>query len=121
MPTTSLPLVACCTPIGGPTLSDPEAIELEQLFKALADRNRVKILHLLVQAGEDAVCVCDFVPSLGLKQPTVSYHLKLLVETGLLTREPRGTYAFYSLAPGALERVGALLAGTTKPAAAAAA
>jgi ArsR family transcriptional regulator, arsenate/arsenite/antimonite-responsive transcriptional repressor len=116
---TTLPLVACCTPIGRPTLSDDEAIELEQLFKALADRNRVKILNLLVQA-DGAVCVCDFVPPLGLTQPTVSYHLKLLVDAGLLTREPRGTYAFYSLAPGALERVGALLAADAEPSAAAA-
>ena len=112
--------MACCTPIGRPTLSDDEAIELEQLFKALADRNRVKILNLLVQAGGGPVCVCDFVPPLGLKQPTVSYHLKLLVDAGLLAREPRGTYAFYSLAAGALERVGALLAGDTEPSAAAA-
>jgi ArsR family transcriptional regulator len=117
---TSLPLVACCAPIARPTLSDAEAVELEQLFKALADRNRVKILNLLVQAGDDAVCVCDFVPPLGLKQPTVSYHLKQLVDAGLLTREPRGTYAYYSLAAGALDRVGALLAVESPPAAAAA-
>jgi ArsR family transcriptional regulator len=115
----SLPLVACCTPLARPTLSDAEAAELEQLFKALADRNRVKILNLLVQA-EAPVCVCDFVPPLGLKQPTVSYHLKLLVDAGLLTREPRGTYAYYSLAPGALERVGALLAVEPEATAAAA-
>jgi ArsR family transcriptional regulator, arsenate/arsenite/antimonite-responsive transcriptional repressor len=116
----SLPLVACCAPIARPTLSDSEAVELEQLFKALADRNRVKILNLLTQAGGEAVCVCDFVPPLGLKQPTVSYHLKLLVDAGLLTREPRGTYAYYALAPGALDRVGSLLSADSQPAAAAA-
>jgi ArsR family transcriptional regulator, arsenate/arsenite/antimonite-responsive transcriptional repressor len=116
----TLPLVACCAPIARPTLSDDEAIELERLFKALADRNRVKILNLLVQAGEDAVCVCDFVEPLGLKQPTVSYHLKQLVDVGLLAREPRGTYAYYSLAPGALDRAGTLLAVETEPSAAAA-
>ena len=85
-----LPLVASCKPIARPTLSDREARELERLFKALADRHRVKILNLL-QAGE--VCVCDFMPSLGLSQPTVSYHLGQLLEAGLILRDRRGSYA----------------------------
>ena len=102
-----LPLVASCQPIARPTLSDREARELERLFKALADRHRVKILNLL-QAGE--VCVCDFTPSLGLSQPTVSYHLGQLLGAGLILRERRGSYAHYRLAPGALDRVGGLLA-----------
>ncbi len=81
-----VPLVECCKPIARPTLSDAQAIELETLFKALADRNRVKILNLLARAGADAICVCDFTEPLGLKQPTVSYHLKLLGEAGLIER-----------------------------------
>ncbi len=95
-------------PIARPTLSDREATELEQLFKALADRHRVKILNLL-QAAEE-VCVCDFLPSLGLSQPTVSYHLRQLTDAGVITREQRGSYAYYRLAPGALARVGSLIA-----------
>jgi ArsR family transcriptional regulator, arsenate/arsenite/antimonite-responsive transcriptional repressor len=102
-----LPLVASCQPIARPTLSDREASELERLFKALADRHRIKILNLL-QAGE--VCVCDFVPSLRLRQPTISYHLRQLLDAGLIVRERRGSYAYYQLAPGALERVGGLVA-----------
>ncbi len=104
-----LPLVACCKPIARPTLSDAQAIELERLFKALADRHRVKILNLLARAGDEAICVCDFTEPLGLKQPTVSYHLKLLTETGLLQREKRGSFAYYRLADGALDRLSGLV------------
>src|SRR5207247_8296255 len=106
----TLPLIACCTPIARPTLTDAETLDLERVFKALADRHRVKILNMLVQSGEEAVCVCDFVDVLGLKQPTVSYHLKQLVGAGLLDRERRGTFSYYRLVPGALQRVGALFA-----------
>lgn len=104
-----MPLVDGCVPLAHPALSDPEARELEQLFKALADRHRLRIVNLLAGAAENGVCVCDFVPSLGLAQPTVSYHLKLLVDAGLLIRERRRSYVFYRLSPGALARIGALL------------
>ena len=110
VPMKELPLVECCTPISGPALSPDDAVELERLFKALADRHRLQILNCLTQAGEESVCVCDLEPLLGVKQPTVSHHLKQLVEAGLLEREKRGTYAFYRLRPGMLERVGGLLA-----------
>ena len=105
-----LPLVECCTPISGPALSPEAAAELEQLFKALADRHRLQILNCLLQADGESVCVCDLEPLLGVKQPTVSHHLKQLVEAGLLAREKRGTYAFYRLRPEVLEQVGGLLA-----------
>jgi ArsR family transcriptional regulator len=104
-----LPLVECCTPIAGPALSPQEAAGLERLFKSLADRHRLQILNCLAQAGGEPVCVCEFQPLLGVKQPTVSHHLKQLVEAGLLERERRGTYAYYRLRPGALERIGELL------------
>jgi ArsR family transcriptional regulator, arsenate/arsenite/antimonite-responsive transcriptional repressor len=105
-----LPLIDCCAPLSGPTLSDREAKELEQLFRALGDRHRVKIVNMLALAGEEAVCVCELVPPLGLSQPTVSYHLKQLTHAGLLERERRGTFAYYRLAPGALDRVSGVLA-----------
>ncbi|MCL4288817.1 MAG: winged helix-turn-helix domain-containing protein [Thermoleophilia bacterium] len=107
----TLALVDCCTPLAGTSLSDGEAEELERLFRALGDRHRVKILNMLVRAGDEAICVCELVPTLGLAQPTVSYHLKQLADAGLVERERRGTYAYYRLVPGALERVGALLGG----------
>ena len=106
---TPLPLVKCCAPLAEPALSDDEAGELETLFKALADRHRVKILNRLLAAGGEAVCVCDFEDMLDLKQSTVSYHLKQLLTAGIIEREKRGSYAYFSIAPGALERVCSLL------------
>jgi ArsR family transcriptional regulator len=105
----SLPLIACCTPLAN-DLSEREATELEALFGALADKNRVKIVSMLLKAGDDACCVCDFEPELGVSQPTVSYHLKRLTDVGLLEREKRGTFAYYRLAPEAIGRVRALFA-----------
>jgi len=106
MPTTSL--IDCCSPLVRPTLSEGQTVELERLFKALADRHRVRILNLLASA-EDAVCVCKLEPALGLAQPTVSYHLRLLTEAGLLERERRGRFSYYRIAEGALERLGELV------------
>lgn len=105
-----LQLVECCTPLAGSTLSVDEAVELERLFKALADRHRLTILNSLLQADGKPVCVCEFQPLLGIRQPTVSHHLKQLVEAGLLDREKRGTFAYYSLKSGALDRISGLLA-----------
>jgi len=99
---------AACTPIARDTLSEHEAADLERVFQALADRHRVKMLNLLVRAGE-AVCVCDFQAALGLKQATTSYHLRQLVDAGLVERLPRGTYSYYRLVPGSLGRIAALL------------
>jgi len=104
-----LPLVQCCPPLGEPALSDTDADGLERVFKSLADRHRVRILNRLLQAGGEAVCVCDFEAMLDLKQPTVSYHLKQLLDAGLVAREKRGSYAYFSLIPEAFERVRALL------------
>ena len=106
---TSLPVIQCCAPLGGPALSDAEADELETVFKALADRHRVKILNRLLSAGDEAVCVCEFEELLALKQPTVSYHLKQLLNAGIVTREKRGSFAYFSLSPGALDRIRDLL------------
>ena len=121
VPLLSLPLIQCCVPLGRPALSDEEAVELEGIFKALADRHRVKILNTLIGAGGAEVGVCDFTETLPLKQSTVSYHLKQLLDAGIVERERRGTYAYFSLADGALERVSGLLgyAPVTAPAGAA--
>jgi ArsR family transcriptional regulator len=106
---TSLPLVQCCAPLGEPALSESDAKELERVFKALADRHRVRILNRLLSAGGEAVCVCEFEEMLGLKQPTVSYHLKQLLDAGIVEREKRGSYAYFSVAEGSLQHVCALL------------
>jgi ArsR family transcriptional regulator len=106
-----LPLVECATPLAGSTLSAAEAAELERLLRTIADRTRLRILNILLRAGRAPVCVCEFVPELGLTQPTVSYHLKQLSEAGLLAREKRGAFVYYRLVDDALARVQALLAG----------
>jgi ArsR family transcriptional regulator len=109
--TTPLPVIQCCAPLASPHLTEDEADELERVFKALADRHRVKIINRLLAANGEAVCVCDFEEMLGLKQSTTSYHLKQLLDAGIIARERRGKYAYFTVTPGALERVGELLAG----------
>jgi ArsR family transcriptional regulator, arsenate/arsenite/antimonite-responsive transcriptional repressor len=108
-PVKGLPVVSCCKRAESP-LTDAELAELETVFRALADRHRVQIVSMLLSAGSDEICVCDFEGQLGLAQPTVSYHLKRLVDAGLLERERRGTFAYYRLAGGAVERLRGLFA-----------
>lgn len=103
MPATELPVIECCTPLAGSSLSDKRAAELEMVIKALADRHRLRILNLLLRAGGEPVCVCEVQPLLGLSQGTVSHHLKQLVDAGIAARETRGTYSYFSLVPGALD------------------
>ena len=92
-PTTT---AGCCAPLGAPSLSADQAEATARVFRALADPARVKIVNLLATSS-DPVCVCEFTGPLGLSQPTVSYHLKKLMDAGLLEREQRGTWAYYSL------------------------
>ena len=95
---------ACCTPLAATDMSDADAGTTASVFKALADPNRVRIVNLLVNS-DGPVCVCDLTPSLGLAQPTVSHHLKKLVRAGLLEREQRGVWAYYSVNREALARL----------------
>jgi ArsR family transcriptional regulator len=85
-------------------MSEEDARTSAAVFKALSDPHRVRIVNLLASAA-DALCVCDLTPLLGLSQPTVSFHLKKLVQAGLLDREQRGVWAHYSLNRRALERL----------------
>jgi ArsR family transcriptional regulator len=105
MPTAELPVIECCTPLAGSSLSEQRATELETVIKALADRHRLRIVNLLLRANGQPVCVCEVQPLLGLSQGTVSHHLKQLVEAGIVVREARGTYSYFSLVPGALDAV----------------
>ncbi len=105
-----LPLVGapCCAP-GAPPLPEDQRALLAARFKALADPTRVAIVNRL--AGADEVCVCAFVDDLGLAQPTVSHHLRILREAGLVEARRRGTWAFYRLVPEAVEELGFALTG----------
>jgi ArsR family transcriptional regulator, arsenate/arsenite/antimonite-responsive transcriptional repressor len=102
---TELQVINCCTPLAGTDLSETDAAEMEAVLKALADRHRLRIVNLLLRAGGEPVCVCEVQPLLGLSQGTVSHHLKHLVEAGILRRETRGTYSYFSLVPGAIDAV----------------
>ena len=95
----------CCAPTDRPALSAAEAQRKARVLKALADPNRLRLLSIVKAGDGGEACVCDLTEPLDLGQPTVSHHLKILVDAGLLAREQRGTWAYYSLVPGALEAV----------------
>ena len=95
--------VVCCAPIRASALDDTDARTLAKGFAALGDPVRLKLLNLLATSTEGAVCVCDLVEPVGKSQPTVSHHLKILREAGLVTVEKRGTNNWYAAVPSALE------------------
>jgi ArsR family transcriptional regulator len=99
--------VACCAPLAAPKLSDDEATATAELFKALADPARVRALNLLATSGEP-VCICNLVEPLGLSQPTVSHHMKKLLDAGVVEREQRGKWAYFSLKRDAVETLAAV-------------
>ena len=99
---------ACCVPVGSPSLSLQEAEATAALFRALADPARVRILNV-VATRDEAVCVCELTVPLGLSQPTVSHHVRKLVDAGLLDREQRGKWVYLSLRPGAMSRLAGLI------------
>ena len=105
---TNLPVITCCAPLATATLSDAEARATATLFRALGDPTRVKIVNLLARSDEP-ICVCELVPAVDVSQPTVSHHLKTLTDAGLLEREERGRWAFYSLSGEAVERLASLV------------
>ena len=99
--------IACCAPLAAPTLSAEEAEGTAALFRALGDPARVRIVNMLATAGGE-VCGCDLTEGLALSQPTVSHHLKKLHEAGLLEREQRGKWAYYSLKRTAVAKLAAV-------------
>jgi ArsR family transcriptional regulator, arsenate/arsenite/antimonite-responsive transcriptional repressor len=101
--------IKCCAPLAAPVLNDDEVAATAALFAALGNPARVRIVNMLA-ASDEAVCLCNLSEPLGLAQATVSEHLKRLVEVGLLLREERGKWSYFSLNPPAFERVAALAA-----------
>ena len=97
-------IVECCAPLGVEALSEEQAEATAGLFKALADPARVRAVNLLATSG-DAVCICDLMEPLGLSQATVSHHMKKLLDAGLVERETRGRWSFYSLKRDAVEKL----------------
>ncbi|MBM7517646.1 ArsR family transcriptional regulator [Nocardioides nitrophenolicus] len=102
-------LTTCCSPVTGGVVSDAVAETLARTFKALGDPTRVKLLSLIAAAPESEACICDLTEPVGLSQPTVSHHMRLLVDAGLATREQRGRWAYYRVAPEALHALARVL------------
>lgn len=102
-------LQACCSPVTGEVMSVDHAASLARTLKALAEPARLRLLSMIAAHADDEACVCDLTEPLGLSQPTVSHHLKVLVDAGFLTRSKRGTWAYYRLVPESLGQVSALL------------
>lgn len=96
---------ACCAPLGSTRFDGDDAAELAKGFHALADPVRLHLLSMITAGGAAGACVCDLIEPSGRSQPTVSHHLKILREAGLVTSEKRGTWAWYFVAP---DRVAAL-------------
>lgn len=100
----------CCPPLANQALDSDWAGELARMFKALGDPIRLRILSLVASSAGGECCVCDISPAFEVSQPTISHHLKILREAGLLDCERRGTWVHYRVVPAALEQLSALLA-----------
>ena len=101
--------VTCCSTLTGDPLSTEDAQEFARILKAIAEPARLRLVSLVAAHEGNEACVCDLIDPVGLGQPTVSHHLKILVDAGVLDREKRGIWSYYSLRAETLERVAAFL------------
>lgn len=104
---------ACCPGLLAAPLDEGQAVELAKVFKALGDPVRLRLLSLIASRAGGEVCVCDLTPAFELSQPTISHHLKLLRQAGLIDCERRGTWVYYWLLPEMTDRLAGIL---TRPA-----
>jgi len=106
-------LAACCSPTTGQVLDQADAERLAGVLKALAEPSRLRLVSMIAaNAATGATCVCDLIEPVGLSQPTVSHHLKVLADAGLLEREQRGKWAYYTLVPDTLAAAAAAITPT---------
>lgn len=101
---------ACCAPLSGPVLGEEEAVELAGVFKALSDPVRLRLLNMIASAESGEACVCDLTGPFELTGPTISHHLKVLRQAGLIDGERRGTWVYYRVVPERLTRLSGLFA-----------
>jgi ArsR family transcriptional regulator len=101
-PTGATPVACCTATVLSPRLDDAAATELAVAFKVLADPVRLRLLSLIAAAPDGTACSCDLEEPVGKSQPTVSHHLSLLAEAGLITKEKRGRWVYCTLVPGRL-------------------
>ncbi|MFJ6844120.1 ArsR/SmtB family transcription factor [Streptomyces griseoluteus] len=104
---------ACCPGLLTAPLDEDQAVELAKVFKALGDPVRLRLLSMIASRAGGEVCVCDLTPAFELSQPTISHHLKLLRQAGLIDCERRGTWVYYWLVPEMTDRLAGIL---TRPA-----
>ncbi|RCV48206.1 ArsR/SmtB family transcription factor [Marinitenerispora sediminis] len=104
---------SCCPGLLTAPLEEDQSVELARVFKALGDPVRLRLLSMIASRAGGEVCVCDLTPAFDLSQPTVSHHLKLLREAGLIAAQRRGTWVYYRLLPETTDRLAAIL---TRPA-----
>jgi ArsR family transcriptional regulator len=109
---TATPALPCCAPITGTALTAEEAANLAAVLKAVADPARLRLLSLIQAHDGGEACVCDLTAPVGLSQPTVSHHLKVLFDAGLVSREKRGAWAYYRAVPARLAELATALTGT---------
>jgi ArsR family transcriptional regulator, arsenate/arsenite/antimonite-responsive transcriptional repressor len=107
----ALPVIdqACCTPLAREPITASQAADLAHKLKALADPTRLRLVSMVAAHEGGEACVCDLTEPLGLTQPTISHHLKILVDAGIFTRDKRGVWAYYALVPAALDALSAVL------------
>lgn len=103
-------LAACCAPITRAVISESDAEQVARTLKAVADPARLRLISMVAAHDDAEACVCDLTEPLGLSQPTVSHHLKVLVDAGIFSRTKRATWAYYRLVPGALDAIAGVLA-----------
>lgn len=109
---TLLPVIdaaACCAPLTRTAMTQPQADDLARSLKAIADPARLRLISIIAASQNQEACVCDLTEPLNIGQPTVSHHLKVLTDAGFITRSKRGTWAYYTLVPGALDSLARLL------------
>jgi ArsR family transcriptional regulator len=109
-PPATLPLASeCCAPLLREPITAAQAADLARMLKALADPVRLQLVSMVAGHEGGEACVCELTEPLGLTQPTISHHLKILVDAGIFTRDKRGVWAYYALVPSALDALAAVL------------
>jgi ArsR family transcriptional regulator len=106
----ALPLAdICCAPLLREPITAGQAADLARLLKALADPTRLRLVSMVAAHEDGEACVCDLTEPLALTQPTISHHLKILVDAGIFTRDKRGVWAYYALVPSAMDALSTVL------------
>jgi ArsR family transcriptional regulator len=102
----------CCAPLLREPITASQAAALARMLKALADPTRLRLVSMVAAHDGGEACVCDLTEPLGLTQPTISHHLKILVDAGIFSREKRGVWAYYSLIPAVMDSLSSVLSAT---------